>query len=576
MLGARARTGSSTSVRVLARGNRRAVPAILQVPRPGRSGDPQSPERHAGSRPMPTSPSPRRSGNNGVGAYIVDNAVERVYVVVEPHAAPRADRRSTRVAAAELLSARRRRRRRARRLRAPAAAARDAARRRRPRSTTTAVLSVEAGTGTGKSLAYLVPAILWSRANRSASSSRPTPSTCRSSSSTRTCRCSSSAPASTCRTALVKGRGNYLCRRKAAQAEAQGGAAGRGRAAAASSRHVLAWAQADRRRQPRRPAGAAAAGGVGAGRVGERQLPARPLPVLLDLLLLQRAARRRGGRHPRRQPSSADGGSGAARRGRQLHAERRPAAERARDHRRGAPSRGRRHRLLRRPGEPGDDRARARPPAEPAQSRQGRAAGAGAGARIGRRRRRRRPIAARRRRTGSTSACCRGCAQRCPPRPRNASPACSMRCSTCRERAAAAPPSDRADEKLRITEPVRETSLLALRWSSALTRTGHGARRLRARLSDGVLERLERLSEDVGDADPLSRHRARRASPAGSPAMAAALLGFVDEDAAPLHLDRGARQRPRGRRRLSLHRAPIEVGAAAARRAVRAASPPAC
>ncbi len=40
---------------------------------------------------------------------------------------------------------------------------------------------VEAGTGVGKSLAYLVPAILFAVANKKKASSRRTRSTCRSS-----------------------------------------------------------------------------------------------------------------------------------------------------------------------------------------------------------------------------------------------------------------------------------------------------------------------------------------------------------------------------------------------------------
>ena len=40
-------------------------------------------------------------------------------------------------------------------------------------------LMVEAGTGTGKSLAYLIPAVLWAIKNEPASSCRPTQKPCR-------------------------------------------------------------------------------------------------------------------------------------------------------------------------------------------------------------------------------------------------------------------------------------------------------------------------------------------------------------------------------------------------------------
>jgi len=86
------------------------------------------------------------------------------------------------------------------------------------------VLSVEAGTGTGKSFAYLIPAILWSRRNGE-----------RVVVSTHTINLQEQLvfkdiPALTgvagleCEAVLVKGRGNYLCKRKAAQVEAQGAA----------------------------------------------------------------------------------------------------------------------------------------------------------------------------------------------------------------------------------------------------------------------------------------------------------------------------------------------------------------
>jgi len=85
-----------------------------------------------------------------------------------------------------------------------------------------ATLTVEAGTGTGKSLAYLLPAIEWSLRKQE-----------RVLVSTHTINLQeqlvhTDLPFLTrqaglaCTTALVKGRGNYLCQRKAAQVAAQG------------------------------------------------------------------------------------------------------------------------------------------------------------------------------------------------------------------------------------------------------------------------------------------------------------------------------------------------------------------
>ena len=99
--------------------------------------------------------------------------------------------------------------RRARRPRGPARTATDGGGRRR-RDRVGRHLVVQAGTGTGKTLAYLVPAIL----SASEPSSPPPPRRCRTSSPRRTCRSSSnSSPTrvSTLEWAVLKGRINYLC-----------------------------------------------------------------------------------------------------------------------------------------------------------------------------------------------------------------------------------------------------------------------------------------------------------------------------------------------------------------------------
>ena len=70
------------------------------------------------------------------------------------------------------------------------------------------MLVAEAGTGTGKTLAYLVPA---HPESAGASSSPPRPRTSRTSSSTRTCRSFATRLGLPVRAALVKGRANYLC-----------------------------------------------------------------------------------------------------------------------------------------------------------------------------------------------------------------------------------------------------------------------------------------------------------------------------------------------------------------------------
>lgn len=207
------------SVRVLARGNRHAVPALLQVPRPGEVVV----HNHPSGQLVPSDEDlaiASALGNNGVGAYIVNNAGTDLYVVVEPHRTPVAARIAINETSARLapggtiataLTGYEPRAQQLRMLEAVATAFNDGT-----------TLTVEAGTGTGKSLAYLLPAIEWSLQNRE-----------RVVISTHTINLqeqliNKDLPLLTqqnglaCTTALVKGRGNYLCRRKAAQVEAQG------------------------------------------------------------------------------------------------------------------------------------------------------------------------------------------------------------------------------------------------------------------------------------------------------------------------------------------------------------------
>jgi ATP-dependent DNA helicase DinG len=208
-----------TSVRVLARGNRHAVPALLQVPRPGEVVIHNHPSGMLAPSDADLSVA-STLGNNGVGSYIVNNAVTEVYVVVEPHVASAPARLAPEEAAALLGPG-------------GAIAAQLAGYEHRPQQlqmldavvaafNQQTTLTVEAGTGTGKSLAYLLPAISWSMLNRE-----------RVVISTHTINLQEQLikkdlPFLTeqagfeCTTALVKGRGNYLCRRKAAQLETQG------------------------------------------------------------------------------------------------------------------------------------------------------------------------------------------------------------------------------------------------------------------------------------------------------------------------------------------------------------------
>jgi ATP-dependent DNA helicase DinG len=83
------------------------------------------------------------------------------------------------------------------------------------------ILVVEAGTGTGKSFAYLIPAILWSRANGERVIVSTHTITLQEQLVHKDLPLLAARAGLDCRAVLVKGRGNYVCRRKAAQAAAQ-------------------------------------------------------------------------------------------------------------------------------------------------------------------------------------------------------------------------------------------------------------------------------------------------------------------------------------------------------------------
>jgi ATP-dependent DNA helicase DinG len=207
------------SVRVLARGNRHAVPALLQVPRPGEVVI----HNHPSGTLQPSDADlavAAALGNNGVGAYIVNNAVTEIYVVVEPHLAAAPVRIETVHAAGLLapggviagrLGGYEHRPQQLQMLDAVAAAFN--------RDTT---LTVEAGTGTGKSLAYLLPAIAWSALNRQRVIVATHTINLQEQLMRKDLPFLTEQAGLKCTTALVKGRGNYLCRRKAAQVAAQG------------------------------------------------------------------------------------------------------------------------------------------------------------------------------------------------------------------------------------------------------------------------------------------------------------------------------------------------------------------
>ncbi len=205
---------------VLARGNRDAVPAILQSCRPGDVIIHNHPSGHL----EPSEPDLAIAGSLGslgVGFYIVDNQVKRLYRVVEAFE-PVQNSAVEHQQVTELLGAGGPISQnlpgfedRPEQLRM-AFAVTDALNQHR-------IALIEAGTGTGKSLAYLVPAILWSLANRE-----------RLVISTNTINLQEQlirkdlpflkrSTGLDFQVVLVKGRSNYLCKRRLESAAAEPG-----------------------------------------------------------------------------------------------------------------------------------------------------------------------------------------------------------------------------------------------------------------------------------------------------------------------------------------------------------------
>ncbi len=155
-VGRRGGVGKVTEVEVFCRGNQGAVPALKQV---GRSGEVII-HNHPSGVLAPSDADlalAAHYGQEGIGFFIVNNQASEVYVVVEPPKTTRRDISSAEVRAVfegdQGLRARlpgyEPRAEQLEMAEAVASAQNDGA-----------VLVVEAGTGTGKSLAYLVPSVL--------------------------------------------------------------------------------------------------------------------------------------------------------------------------------------------------------------------------------------------------------------------------------------------------------------------------------------------------------------------------------------------------------------------------------
>lgn len=210
--------GIVCEVDAIARGSKQAVPAILSRAAAGDvvihnhpSGDltPSAADMDIASV----------AGNQGIGCYIVDNGCSRCYQVVTPYREKKGELLSLdelgRVFAAGGMLAGKLKgyEQRDEQLRMAFAVA-EAFNRDR-------VALVEAGTGTGKSLAYLIPAIIWAVRNNE----RVVISTNTINLQEQLIKKDIPFLARNCgvefKAALIKGRGNYACLRKLENAEAE-------------------------------------------------------------------------------------------------------------------------------------------------------------------------------------------------------------------------------------------------------------------------------------------------------------------------------------------------------------------
>ncbi len=205
---------------ILARGNREAVPTILQGCRPGDVLIHNHPSGHL----EPSRPDLDIAGNLGslgVGFYIVNNQVSKLYRVVEAFV-PTQDKTLAYEQVTALLG-------QGGKVCQNLPGFEDRPEQLRMAFAVTEALNhhriamIEAGTGTGKSLAYLVPAILWTIANNE-----------RVVVSTNTINLQEQlirkdlpflqrATGLDFRVELVKGRSNYLCKRRLETAAAEPG-----------------------------------------------------------------------------------------------------------------------------------------------------------------------------------------------------------------------------------------------------------------------------------------------------------------------------------------------------------------
>lgn len=207
-------------VEVFCRGKQDAAPALLHVARPGEVVI----HNHPSGELIPSEADlgvASNLGNLGVGFLIVDNAAEHVYVVVEPHHPRERQALDAETVAADLAGD------------GALSKTLDGYEFRQSQVDMSQAVTrsfegdglsmVEAGTGTGKSFAYLFPAVRFARANAQKVVVSTNTINLQTQLLEKDAPMVGAALGEEIQVVLLKGRSNYLCRRKLKEAQTEVG-----------------------------------------------------------------------------------------------------------------------------------------------------------------------------------------------------------------------------------------------------------------------------------------------------------------------------------------------------------------
>jgi len=198
-------------VNIACRGTKVEVPALLSRTHPGE----MTLHNHPSGQLTPSQADLRMAslfGEEGIGSMIVDNQVLKAYVIVEPYVAAKLEP----VSEEEIIDIFKEEGRLSGALDGyeTREGQREMAQRISESFHKGSITAIEAGTGTGKSLAYLVPALLWSKINRKRVLIATKTIALQEQLLYKDIPIAKKVVKDAPETALIKGRSNYVCKRK--------------------------------------------------------------------------------------------------------------------------------------------------------------------------------------------------------------------------------------------------------------------------------------------------------------------------------------------------------------------------